>query len=1069
MGNKVRLAAALCLALSVLSAQVGTEGSFFGTVTDPSGAGIPEARVEVTHLATGVSQQASTDAQGNFNILALPIGRYSITVQAKGFKTWKLAEMELTVGSRVRLSPALAVGETSESISVTAEAELLQTEKTSAETVVQMQQIRSLPLATRNPLALVEIAPGMQYLYTQSGGERGTYVQGQGLRQNKTAFQLDGILSNAPMDEGGTAIPNVDAVAEFSVETLNFSAEYGRNPTQVNVATKSGTNEFHGVAWEYNQNDAYNARNTFADSVPRVRRNQFGGALGGPVKRNKTFFFANFEGTVIRNAQVWNTFAITPEMAQGNFSALGKTIIDPTIQKPFPGNIIPKNRWSQAGTYLLPKLLVANSPGGFFRDQTGTSNNTWEGTARVDQELSRSQRIYGRYVTVRQPNTMLGYSPSAVTDDLVVQHSLAVNYTWTTSPAGVLTLGGGMMRTRESYTSNQLGKTNDTQAAGIQGFSSQGREKWIGPPNLGFANGYAGISYAGWGVPGALYGGDYNGKAAYHYTRSGHSLAIGAEYLDVHTYGDHGSCCVRGSFGFYNQYTGDGFADFLLGYPSSSSRNPPLAAFGTESAPYTAFYVNDNWRLRPSLSVELGLRYEHWYGRHNSRNAASTWDPALGKIVAANQGDGNINMNAFGNTAQIAAYTAGLWTTARQAGYPSSLYEGNGNWGPRVGLVYRPFSGRSVVVRGGYGLFYNTITGNRSASASVNPPFWGVESVSFSPSQLQPIETIWSANPNAFGIFSIWESQDPRMQPARTHEWNVTLQTALPFQSALTLSYVGTKVDREVNWMQYNAAGIGPHADLQADRPEPRLSDMNRLENFGRSWYNALQVKFEKRYSKGITYTLSYSFSRSMGVGANGYDEYSPIMQYSPEWYNRGRAVFDIRHVEYATLLWELPFGRGRTYGSGISRTLDAIAGGWNLNLTQQAHSGSPLSIDGGYPNLGNGNGTRADITGNPGISNQSTAMWFNTAAFRAPALYAWGNSGSGIIEGPGFIQLNAGLAKQFHFTERTALELRGEAFNALNRANYGNPDTNIASGNFGRITWANSARYMQLGARFTF
>jgi hypothetical protein len=351
----------------------------------------------------------------------------------------------------------------------------------------------------------------------------------------------------------------------------------------------------------------------------------------------------------------------------------------------------------------------------------------------------------------------------------------------------------------------------------------------------------------------------------------------------------------------------------------------------------------------------------------------------------------------------------------------------------------------------------------------VNPPFWGVESISYSQNQLQPIETIWSANPNAFGIFSIWESQDPRIKPARTQEWNVSLQTALPFQSALTVSYVGTKVDREVNWMQYNAAPIGPHDDLQADRPEPNLSDMNRLENFGRSWYNALQAKFEKRYSKGITYTLSYSFSRAMGIGVNGYDEYSPILQYSPESYNRGRAAFDIRHVEYATLLWELPFGRGRTYGSDVSRIVDAFAGGWNLTLTQQARSGDPLSIDGGYPNLGNGNGTRADVIANPGIDNPSPARWFNTAAFQAPPLYAFGNSGIGLIEGPGLLQFNIGLAKQFRFTESKSLEFRGEAFNALNRANYSDPDTNVASGNFGRITSANTARYMQLGLRFMF
>ena len=240
----------LGLASAVLSAQVSTDGAFFGTVTDTTGSSVPGAVVAATHLGTGFSKQTATDTQGTFNLFALPIGKYSVTVKAHGFKTWQLAEVELTVGDRSRLSPELTVGEINESVAVTENAELLQTEKSSVESVVQLQQIRELPLDTRNPLALVALVPGMRYVSTQSGGERGTYVQGQGLRQNKTEFTLDGFISNAPMDEGGTGIPNVDAVAEFSVE-MNFSAENGRDPMQVKVATKSGTNEFHGSAWEF--------------------------------------------------------------------------------------------------------------------------------------------------------------------------------------------------------------------------------------------------------------------------------------------------------------------------------------------------------------------------------------------------------------------------------------------------------------------------------------------------------------------------------------------------------------------------------------------------------------------------------------------------------------------------------------------------------------------------------------------------------------------------------------------------------------------------------------------------
>ena len=426
-------------------------------------------------------------------------------------------------------------------------------------------------------------------------------------------------------------------------------------------------------------------------------------------------------------------------------------------------------------------------------------------------------------------------------------------------------------------------------------------------------------------------------------------------------------------------------------------------------------------------------------------------------------------MNAFLNTPNVAAATANLWETARQAGYPDSLWTGNGNWAPRVGLVYRPFANRQLVIRGGYGLFYNAMTGNRSASAAANLPYWGVESMGYGLSQLQPWQTVWSADPNAFGIFSIGESQDPRIHAARTQEWNLTVQTALPWQTALTLTYAGTSVADEVVLIPYNWPTVGPHSNLQADRPNPLMGTIQRLENYGHNWYHGLQAKIERRFAAGLAYTFAYSYSRSMGEGSSGSDESASILAYSPAWYNRGRTSLDYRHVEFATLLWEIPFGHGRKYFPNASRVLDAIAGGWNLSVTQQARSGGPLSISGGTANLGDGDGTRANVIGNPSIANPSAAMWFNTAAFAAPALYTWGNSGMGILDGPGLLQFNTALSKQFRVTEGKSLEFRWEAYNALNRVNYNNPSTNVASSQFGRITSAGTARYMQLALRFTF
>ncbi len=1070
----MQIARLVCLCLFStaigLLGQIGVEGSFFGTVTDRSGAVVPGAKVTVTHLTLGLAKTAISDAQGNFNVLALPIGTYAVTVAATGFKTWSAPRVELTVGDRGRISPVLEVGEVKNSITVTATGELLQTEKSSAETVVQMTQIRELPLDTRNPLALVSLVPGLWINSVQSGGERATYVEGQGLRYQKTGFQLDGLASNAPMDEGGTGMPNVDTIAEFSVETVNFSAENGRDPMQVKVATKSGTNELHGAAWEFAQNDKFNARNTFADKPPRVRRNQFGADAGGPVIRNRTFFFGAFEGTVIHNQQLWNTHAVTPAMEQGDFSALSKTIIDPLNHgAPFEGNRIPADRFSSASKYFLPMLLVANSPGGLFRDNVGTVNDTWEGTGRIDHQITNSQRIYGRYVTVRQPSTLLGYRPQAVTNDLVTQHNLGVNYTWTASPHTVLTLLGGMLRTNETYTSPVLGKTNDDLQAGIQGFPTAGREKWIGPPRIRFGSGYPDVQFAGWGAPGKLYGNVYNAKADLRSYHGAHTLSAGFEYAESHPFGDHGSCCVRGQFNFFNLYTNDGFADYLLGYTSKSMRNAPLADFGQDRAPYDAYYINDSFRVRSNLTIDAGLRYERWEPRHNRYDAATTWDPKLQKIVAGVQPDGNVNLHAFLNTPNVAAASANIWVTAWQAGYPDGLLYASGNWAPRVGLVYRPLSNRQLVVRAAYGLFYNSFTGNRSASATANPPFWGIETQVFGLSQLQRWETVWSTDPNAFGTFGIGEAVDPRIKPARTHEWNLTVQTALPWKSALTVSYVGTRVNGELDYMPYNAPVVGPHADLQADRPNPLVASVERLENAGHTWYNALQTKAERRFADGLAFTFSYSFSRTLGQNADGEDEYTSVLSYSPAWYNRGRTPYDYRHVEFATLVWDVPIGHGKAIATGSNRIANGLVGGWQLTLTQQGRSGMPLNISGGSSNLGNGDGTRANIVGNPHLSNPTPAQWFNTSAFTEPGLYSWGTSPLGVLDGPGLLQFNTALSKNFAITEGKKLQFRWEAFNAFNRVNYGNPDRDVTSPTFGSISSAGSARYMQFALKFLF
>ena len=1071
------LSCVFCLILlsGLVLAQVGTQAAITGTVSDPSGANIAGAHIIALNLANGLSTQSQSDASGNFNILSLPAGNYRVTVEAQGFKKWESPQTQLTVGDRNRITAVLEVGGSSEVISVQGTSDAIQTEKATVETVIQMQQIRELPLADRNPLGLVGLVPGMRYLGTPNG-MRTSQVQGQGLRDNKTQFQLDGLNTNDGSIEGGTAVPNVEAVAEFNVQPINAGAEAGRDPSQVIVITKSGTNSFHGSAFEFVQNDMFNAYNAFADKTqpkPHVRYNQFGGTLGGPIIKNKTFIFGSFQGTVIRNAVLKNESGVPTAFLSGDFSSLATPIIDPTTGSPFPGNIIPDDRITGASKYFLPLFVTPNSPGNRYIFASSAPDKTWEYLTRIDHQITDRQRIYGRYEYLRQPTIQIGYSadPSTFAPNTLHQHNFGANYTWTISNNTLFTATAGFLKTRDDYSNPALGKQNDSELAGIQGIPTAGREEWIGPPDIN-VNGYEGISFAGgWGVPGAQWNSQYNGKASLSHIHRAHIISTGVEYGDRHAFGGHGSASARGTFGFNGQYTGNGFADYLLGLTNSTNLNDALKTFGQDRAPYIGVYGADTWKIRQNLTLDLGVRYERYLSQHCYLNLCSVWNPDDGKTVVAVDSHGNPNFSTFPTTAGLAAATAGLWETSIDAGYPRGLYEANGHWAPRLGMTYRPFAKKDFVVRAGYGLYYNIFTGNRGAS-EVNVPTWTVYGQTFGTGTLQDWETVWAgtlAAPNSFDVYSPLVD----IKPTRTAQWNVSVQTAMPLKTVLTVSYVGTRVPNEIAGIENNIPTVGFHADLQADRPYPRFGIVHTIANLGENWYHGLQTKAERRFDNGLAFTFSYSFSRTMADNLPD-DEFSALLAYSPDSYNRHRAAFDFRHIQSATVVWEVPYGRSRRWGSSVNGVINKILGGWQLSAYETAHSGQPLSIFNNNGNLGNGQQSRADLVGDPRISNPSKNAWFNTAAYAPAAQFTFGNSGVGDVEGPGFFQINSGLSKNFHVSENKYFQFRWETYNLFNNVNYiirsGGSTLNVNdTANFGKIFEAESARTMQFGLRFLF
>jgi hypothetical protein len=1067
-------------------AQIGVDGTILGVVTDSAGGVISGAVVTITNLDTGIKKSETSHADGSFEITALPAGRYSVSVAIAGFKTWLLENADLTIAERKRITPVLQVGQVSEKVSVESTADLIQTENAAAGGVIESKTIQALPLNGRDPVEVAELVPGIRYggrSYTSACADgNNSSVQGLGHRDDQSEFKVDGVASNAVCDEGGTAIPNPDTIAEVRVQSSNFSAENGRNPIQITMITKSGTNEFHATAWEFLRNDALDARNTFAASNPKLRRNQFGVAGGGPVLiprayngKNKTFFFGSYEGTRINQARIYNSATVTPAMLQGNFSGL-PAIKDPLTGQPFAGNQIPADRISGASKFFFPWILVPNAAGNVFKANAPVPTDVNEYNLRIDHQITSNQRIYWRFYHVDTPQTILGYQPSILAAEDTHSYSMGLTYDYTITPNTLLNMSIGTVNVVNTTTPgcgnngpcSDIGKENLTAEAGIQGFQTAGREQWIGLPDSVTFAGYAGFSSrGGWGDPSIFKSQSINANASVNLVRGKHTIVAGYQYAHLYLLAAHGSCCSKGTFDFNGQYTGNGFADYLLGLTDSSSRDYPIHSFGMKSNPYGALFVDDSFKVSSRLTVELGLRWDYWFSKSFIRGAGGTFDPATGKVIAAENSSGQVDLTAQPVAPFLAAATAGLWVPASQAHVPAGLFEPSGYVSPRLGVAWRPLKGHDLVVRGGYGIFTSSYRGNVTASSIIAPPYWTYESQSWSAAQLQRWETAWPTNPTSFVAPSVGAAAYD-VKPVKDHEWNIAIQKSLPFGSAVTVSYVGSHADGLIADNSLNNVAPGRYTNLQAAKPYPVFGSIDLYVNSGKNWYNSAQFKFERRFAKGLSYTFSYAFSKN--IDENGADSiYTVPVPFAPSGYNRGIASYNRTGILSTNVVWEIPVGRGRTYGAGLNRAADAVLGGWEFVPIYLYSSGPPLSFSVPGATLGNGWGTRPNLVGSPSVSNPSPNPWFNPSAFAAPGPYLFGNSGIGILTGPNSQVANLSLDKKFSITESRYVQFRWEAFNAFNQVNYGTPNTTIGQSTTGRIFSAGAARQMQLGLKVVF
>jgi hypothetical protein len=1070
----------LVLALLTAPAAVGQiqSGRIVGTVFDPNKAVVPNAAVVITSTATNQAQTITTNGSGDYVLTPVNPGFYRVEVAAKGFGTAQVNNVEVIVGQSARVDVDLKIGDTSTRVEVMAASPLLNTESGTLGQEVTNKQIVDLPLNGRSFYELARLTPGAtllpgsgNLLRIRANYESGTAISG--VRGNQTSFYLDGV-DTTDHHQGGTLIQtSIDALQEFQIQQSEYSAEFRNAGGVLNGTTKSGSNEFHGVLFEFLRNDKLDSRNFFALQRDVLKRNQFGGGVGGPLSlpklysgKNRTFFFLNYEGMRQRAGQVFNSLVPSPAQKSGDFSAAGlNTIYDPTTSSPFPGNRIPAASLSPQAQFFAKYLSDPNAGNRAIFAPSQVLNQD-QFTVRVDQTINSTNRAFVRYSFINyqenDPNVFpsLGYA-SLNTRGHNVVGALISNV----RPAVI-------NEARFNYLPNAidlqafLQGTNFYSQAGVPGFEDTGHRPGVAGsfPDFGWS-GYASLSGSTFDQRPKtqdLKVWEFNDNLTW--VKGKHILKFGAQIRHwIPLFTDSG--IYEGQWSFNGSITqnaarpagtGDAFADFMLGIPTSVARNFPADWFGGY-ANYLHFYAQDDFKVSSRLSLNIGLRYEYspWLNGYKGQVGAIQPNAAKPILVQA------INLDA-----QFAAPTANalfgnLTQTCSQAGLASNCTATDKTqFAPRIGFAWRPLDDKTVI-RGGYGIFYEVeSSGNRVNHNMV--PYTLSETV-FNDG-LRTMANFFVGRP--IGGSTTAPSLTggyPNMPMGYDQHWSFGVQRQLPGNSVLEVNYVGNHGVNLYEGNPINDPPAGPGA-IQARRPYPIFGAITYNGQDNSTIYHALQAKFEKRVSAGLWYLVSYTWSKSINVGntpAVGGD-------YA---YERGLSSFDIPQNLTASTGYELPLGKGKRFLSNANRFTNGVLGGWQLQGIVVLRSGRPFTptISRDVANVGIG-GQRPNRIASGKLDNPTIAQWFDKTAFTIPANFTYGNSGVDILREDRFKNLDLSLFKQFRIGDRGQLQFRAEAFNLTNSPSFSAPGTNVDVASGGVVTSTISTpRNVQFGLKLNF
>jgi hypothetical protein len=1114
MGKRSKLLVPLSLVLFLFvgSWEVAQGQEITGTITgfvrDSAGAVIPNAQVTILLTETGLERRLKTGADGEYTVTLLPIGTYSVTVEASGFKKFQTQNIKLSVNDRLRVDATLEIGSISETVTVVGEAPVVQTESSEVGSVITGNVVREVPLNGRNLYQLIALQPGVSAGSSIVSGRVGvgldttSSINVNGARASQNNWLIDGADN---VDTGSNlAVINyvsVDSVSEFKILRGNYNAEFGRSGGgQINVVTKSGTNRFHGGAFEFWRNDIMDARNFFSTldrtgdgkaDPALLRYHNFGYNVGGPVLKDKLLFFFNQEYRrvkTVRGGGLVTTRVPTQRQRSGDFSEFASVIIkDPLTGQPFAGNVIPRDRLDLNALALVALFPLPNSSpavlGGLRNYSTAapSGRNYREELIRVDYNYSEAHKFFARYIHDTIPSTepfgeVFGTIRSAFpgisdTQTNIPGRNAVGEWDWILSPTilnnlafnysrGAITsaITGQALRNRPGFNTPEIFPENPGHVIPGIIFGTPGGYLC---PSLASA---VGCGFDFFGPYNNNYG-SYRFKDTFSMIKGSHSLKLGYLYSfefknENNASGTNGQFTFPGSSTSNYTTSGDAFADFLLGRASQYVENDVDITSHLRYDMHEAF-IQDDWKAKSNLTFNIGVRWSFIRPPYDALNVLTNFDPARFNPARAYQIDASGNrVPGTGDPLN------GLIVAGRTSPFGRRIVDSHADtFGPRFGFSWDPFHDGKTAVRGGYGIYFDRVlSGIALQNAFVNPPF--VTTAAFLAAGAAGTPTL--ANPSAGArrnqdaLVPSLISMSPNFLVPTTQHWSLGIQRELWWNFAIDASYVGNHGTHLLRAVRLNQTPVGTRAPAAASAPFRGFGTITERQTSASSSYDSLQVGVTKRMSKGLQLGIAYTWSK---VITDSPDDRSTIPQNSGNLRaERALASYDKTHIFVANFLWEIPFFQG---DRGVVYNL---AGGWQVGGIVRGESGTPFTIfvSGNPANSFFGGSIRPNLIGDPN-GPQTIDQWFNTAAFAAPAANTFGNAGRSLVRGPGIYLWDLAVYKNFRVTEAVRMQFRAEFFNAFNHTNFFNIGTTVGTPTFGRITSALEPRQVQLGLRLEF